>query len=531
MGGGGDGWKADEVFDGANGYAYDDLIFLPGHISFAIDEVDMTSKVTRNITLRTPILSSPMDTVTEAPMAIALALLGGMGIIHANQTIDSQASMVSKVKRYENGFIMDPYVLGPNNTVADVDTIKQKYGYSSIPITENGQLGGVLVGIITSRDIDMITDRNLKVMDIMSTDLVVGREPITLTEANQKLQSSKVGKLPILNKDGELVAMISRNDLKKNKTFPHATKDQNKQLRVAAAVPTVEGQDEWARAEALVAAGADLIVLDSEQGDSDIQIKMLKKFKHHFPTVDVVAGNVVSCRQCKPLLDAGADGLRVGMGASSVGTSGEVSAIGRPQATAVYSIAKYAKQNYGVPVIADGGIGNSGQLMKAVALGASSVICGSMFAGSEESPGEYFYHEGMRVKSFRGMRTMPQIRRNSSATPKHSGVSNPFPLMESPTPSKNVRLGVSAAVVDKGSVHNLIPYIIMGVKHGMQDMGIKKVPILHDALYSGQLRMECRSSSAQKEGAVHDLKRAPNPNPRSPFRGPRNVAGINNRWD
>jgi len=348
-----------------------------------------------------------------------------------------------------------------------------------------------------------------------------------LTEANKLLQTSKVGKLPIVNKEGELVALISRNDLKKNSSFPLATKDQNKQLRVAAAIPTVEGIDEWDRAEAMVAAGADLIVLDCEQGDSDIQIKFLKKFKHHYPTVDVIAGNVVSCRQAKPLLDAGADGIRVGMGASSVGTSGEMSAIGRPQATAVFCIAKYAKQNYGVPVIADGGVSNSGQLMKALALGANTVICGSMFAGCEEAPGDYFYHEGVRVKSFRGMRTMPVGRRSSILSPRFDN------LTAYSTNQNKVRLGVSAAVVDKGSVHNLIPYIIMGVKHGMQDMGIKKISQLHDGLYAGTLRMECRSHSAQKEGAVHDLKRAPNPNPRSPFRGPRSVscASLNNRWD
>lgn len=519
--GGGDGLKAEEIFDGAHGYAYDDLIFLPGHISFSIDEVDLASRVTRNITLRTPIMSSPMDTVTEAPMAIALALLGGVGIIHANQSIESQSKMISEVKRYENGFIMDPYVLGPQNTVADVDMIKEKYGYSSIPITENGQLGGVLVGIITSRDIDMIKDRSIKVVDVMSTDLTLGYEPITLTEANKLLQTSKVGKLPIVNKDHELVALISRNDLKKNRSYPLATKDQNKQLRVAAAVPIVEGQDEWARAEAMVAVGADIICLDSEQGDSDIQIKFLKKFKHYYPTVDVVAGNVVSCRQCKPLLDAGADAIRVGMGASSVGMSGNVSAIGRPQATAVYNIAKYARQNYGVPVIADGGIGNSGQLMKALSLGAGSVICGAMFAGTEESPGDYFYHEGMRVKSFRGMRSIPMKRSEKSTYHSHDTCPQ----------TSNVRLGVSAAVVDKGSVHNLVPYVIQGVKHGMQDLGIKNCAQLHDALYAGTIRMECRSASAQKEGAVHDLKRAPNPCPRSPIRGPRNLVSMNNRWE
>jgi len=519
----GDGRKAEDVFDGGHGYAYDDIIFLPGYINFGIEDVELTSKVTKNIFLRTPVMSSPMDTVTEVSMAIALALLGGMGIIHANQDIASQVEMVSKVKRYENGFIMDPFVLGPHNTVAEIDAIKAKHGYSSIPITENGKLGGVLVGIVTSRDMDMIKDRSKRLVDIMSSDLVIGYEPITLTEANRLLQTSKVGKLPIVNKDRELVAMISRNDLMKNRSYPNATKDHNKQLRVAAAVPIIEGQDEWDRASALVAVGADIICLDSEQGDSDHQLRFLKQFKRQFPNVDVIAGNVVSCRQAKPLLDAGADAIRVGMGASSVGTSGEVSAVGRPQATAVYAIAKYARQNYGVPTIADGGISNSGQLLKALGLGASSVICGSMFAGTEESPGDYFYHEGMRVKSFRGMRTAPMRRNSASSGDGHGhAISN------------TMRLGVSAAVVDKGSVQNLIPYILMGVKHGLQDLGIKKIGELHEKLYAGDMKMECRSSSAQKEGAVHDLKRVPNPNPRSPFRGPNgavSVATINNRWD
>merc|ERR1719390_453769 len=497
----GDGVPADTVFgEVSSGYAYDDILMLPGFVSFGVEEVELTSRLTKNHTCRTPFVSSPMDTVTGSDMAIALALNGGLGILHCNNTVEEQVAMVSRVKRWENGFIMDPHVLGPDHRIADVDAIREQFGYTSVPITQNGKMGGKLLGIVASRDIDFNPDRNLKLGEVMTkgSDLTVGYEPTTLQEANKKLQEAKVGKLPIVNQDFELVALISRNDLKKNREYPLASKDPNKQLLVAAAVKCDNTDADLDAAEAaaltrckaLIEAGADIICLDSFQGDSLLQEKVLKELKQAYPNLDVIAGNVVTCRQAKALLDAGADGLRVGMSAGSIGHRADVSAMGRAQATAVYKVAKYAKQHYDVPVIADGGIKFSGHIVKALALGASGIMVGSLVAGTEEAPGEYYYQDGVRVKAYRGMASKAVLQKAPEAP--------------------DVSFGVSAAVVDRGSVSQLLPYNLMGVKHGMQDLGLKSITEMHNALYSGELTMEVRSGAAIKEGNVHDLKRIVN---------------------
>jgi len=499
----GDGVPADTVFEEvSSGYAYDDILMLPGFVSFGVEEVELTSRLTKNHTCRTPFVSSPMDTVTGSDMAIALALNGGLGILHCNNTVEEQVAMVSRVKRWENGFIMDPHVLGPNHRIADVDVIREKFGYSSVPITENGKLGGKLLGIVASRDIDFNPDRRLKLSEVMTkaSELVVVYEPATLQEANKKLQESKVGKLPIVNKDFELVALVSRSDLKKNREYPLATKDANKQLLVGAAVKCDNTDADFdakrfhkaeaaaiTRAKALIEAGVDIICLDSFHGDSVLQEKILKELKSAFPKTDVIAGNVVTCKQAKALLDAGADALRVGMSPGSIGNRAEVTAMGRAQGTAVYKIAKYAKQHYDVPVIADGGIKFSGHLMKALALGASTAMGGSLFAGTEEAAGEYFYEEsGVRVKAYRGM-ACKAVKQKCQEGP-------------------DVTFGVSAVVVDRGSVADLVQYNLVGIKHGMQDLGVKTIPDLHKSLYDGTLTMEVRSGAAIKEGNIHDLK-------------------------
>jgi len=493
MGYTGDGYPATAIFEQvSSGYTYDDILMMPGMVAFGVDDVDLSSRVSKHHILRTPLVSSPMDTVTGADMAIAMALHGGLGLLHCNNEIEEQVAMVSRVKRFENGFIMDPYVLGPGHKISDCDQIREEFGYSSFPITENGRMGGKLLGIVTSRDTDFVKDRNTRLSEIMTqgSDLVVGYEPCTLQQANQKLQDTKVGKLPVVNQDFDLVAMLSRNDLKKNRDYPNASKDPNKQLLTGAAVKcdnsdsNLTGAEEAAltRAKSLVDAGADLICLDSFQGDSLLQEKVLKELKQAFPNVDVIAGNVVTCRQAKALLDAGADSLRVGMSAGSIGHRVDVSAMGRAQATAVYKVAKYAKQRYDVPVIADGGIKFSGHIVKALTLGASACMVGSLIAGTEEAPGEYFYQDGVRVKAYRGMASKAVLQ-------------------------KEVSFGVSAAVVDRGSIGGLLPYNLMGVKHGFQDLGIKTISGIHTALYDGSLTMEVRSGSAIKEGNVHDLKR------------------------
>lgn len=498
----GDGVSAETLFEQvSSGYAYDDILMMPGFVSFGVEEVDLTSRLTRNHICRTPFVSSPMDTVTGSEMAIAMALEGGLGIVHCNNTVEEQAAMVSRVKRWENGFIMDPHVLGPNHLIADMDAIKEKFGISSVPITANGKMGGKLLGIVASRDIDFNPDRNLKLSEVMTkgSELFVGYEPTTLEEANKKLRDAKVGKLPIVNQDFELVSLVSRSDLKKNRSYPLATKDANKQLLVGAAVKcdcanmdfeTAEAAA-LTRAKALIDAGADIICLDSFHGDSVLQERTLKALKSAFPNTDVIAGNVVTCRQAKALLDAGADALRVGMSAGSIGHRAEVSAMGRAQATAVYKVAKYAKKHYDVPVIADGGIKFSGHLMKALSLGASAAMVGSLVAGTEEAPGEYYYSDGVRVKAYRGMASKAVLQKGATEGP-------------------DVTFGVSAAVVDRGHVSGLMQYNLVGMKHGMQDLGFKSIPELHKNLYDGNLTMEVRSSSAIKEGNVHDLKRIVN---------------------
>mmetsp|Transcript_20159 Transcript_20159/g.34726 ORF Transcript_20159/g.34726 Transcript_20159/m.34726 type:complete len:547 (-) Transcript_20159:7-1647(-) len=488
-----DGVSADELFGagGAAGYTYDDVIMLPGHIDFSTFDVSLETKLTKRITLTTPIVSSPMDTVTESEMAIAMACQGGIGIIHYNNTIEEQCRFVRKVKRFKNGFILDPITLGPKHTIRDVDDIKFKLGFAGVPITEDGSMGSKLLGMVTSRDVDFIKDRSIPLENVMTKDLVTAPETCSLDEANEILRKSKKGKLPIINDDGHLVALISRNDLKKNRDFPLASKDgTTKQLLVGAAVGTRTSDKE--RVKGVVEAGADVVVLDSSQGDSVYQIEMIHWIKKNFEHVDVVAGNVVTQRQAAHLIDAGADCLRIGMGVGSICTTQEVCAVGRPQATAVYQTAKFASQ-FGVPVIADGGISNIGHVVKALSLGASAVMMGSMLAGTEESPGEYFYKDGIRLKKYRGMGSTEAMLKGSAS--RYFSDENRIIVAQ----------GVSGAVVDKGSIQKFLPYIVQGVKHGMQDMGVKSLDELRSALWSKKLRFQTRTNSAIKEGGVHSL--------------------------
>lgn len=485
-----DGWSAEEIFSSPNSHTYNDLIILPGYIDFYPSEVDLDTKLSRNITIKRPFISSPMDTVTEGNMAIAMALNGGIGIIHSNNTSEEQAEEVRKVKRYENGFITDPKCLSPDDTVEDIWTIKRQFGFSGIPITESGKMGSKLLGIVTNRDIDFEKDPSRKLKEIMTTDILTAPKNISLLEANAILRDSKKGKLPIIDDNGSLIALMSRNDLLKNREFPNASKDRNKQLLVGAAIST--HKESYNRLDIIAKAGTNVIVIDSAQGNSCYQIEMIKHIKAKYPEIDVIAGNVVTTEQAENLIKAGADALRIGMGPGSICTTQVTMACGRSQGTAVYKTACEAKK-HGVPVIADGGISNTGQLAKALALGASCGMMGGLFAGTLEAPGEYYYENGMRLKKYRGMASPEAMLRGGAKR-----------YFAEDTKIK-VAQGVSGAVLDKGSVMDYLPYLTQGLKHSFQDIGVRTIKALHDKLYNGELRFEIRSVAAQIEGNVHDL--------------------------
>ncbi|KAF8313228.1 IMP dehydrogenase [Clavulina sp. PMI_390] len=418
--------------------------------------------------------------------------------------------MVRAVKRHENGFISDPVVLAPHNHVQDVLDVKERLGFGGIPVTDTGAIGGKLVGIVTNRDVQF-SSPTLLLSEVMTTQLVTAPHGTTLPEANELLRVSKKGKLPIIDKEGRLVALLARSDLLKNHNYPLASKNpETKQLYSAAAIGTRPADRE--RLKLLVEAGLDIVNVDSSQGNSTYQIEMIQWIKQTFPKLDVIAGNVVTRAQAASLIAAGADALRVGMGSGSICITQEVMAVGRPQASAVYAVAEFANQ-FGIPVIADGGIKNVGHIVKALAMGASAVMMGGLLAGTAETPGEYFYHEGVRVKTYRGMGSLEAMEQPQSNGAGKSGKKGKAGPVENAATSRyfsesstiKVAQGVSGDVQDKGSVKAFLPYLYTGLQHSFQDIGVKSVQELRTGVMNGVVRFEKRSPSAQLEGGVHGL--------------------------
>eukprot|EP00747_Dinoflagellata_sp_TGD_P163073 gnl/TRDRNA2_/TRDRNA2_181383_c0_seq1.p1 gnl/TRDRNA2_/TRDRNA2_181383_c0~~gnl/TRDRNA2_/TRDRNA2_181383_c0_seq1.p1 ORF type:complete len:491 (+),score=113.94 gnl/TRDRNA2_/TRDRNA2_181383_c0_seq1:132-1604(+) len=480
------GREAEAIFNTpCTGFNYDDLITIPSRPICPSGEVSLKTRFSRNLDLMAPLVASPMDSVCEGRMAISLALMGGIGIIHNHCTAKEQAEQVMMVKNYVNGFILDPCMLRPDHKVEDIDRIKAEKDVSTVLICENAKMGSKILGIVTSRDIDLVEDRKTPISQVMTpkSKLIVGSEPISLSQAHQKLRESKKGKLPIVNDTGELVAMVSRRDLKQQLEYPLASRDPNMQLLVGAAVSP--RPSDYSRVGQLVEAGVDVLVIDASQSDTMQQLEFLKRVKNEFPSLDVVCGNIWTPKQAKAFLEAGADGLRVGRGCAALCSAGqEVSPIGRPQGSAVYHVARLAKQ-FEVPVIADGGVETASHLTMALSLGAESVMCGTLLAGTTESPGEIFYSNGRRLKTY-----------------------TPTALPEPPPKSKKEKeeaveqkwlpSSVSIGIVERGSARSLVSSLIDSIKHDMRRLGVASIQQLHADLASGELRFHVNTGGGQR---------------------------------
>ncbi len=472
------------------GITFDDVLLVPAYSEVIPNQVDVSTYLTKKIKLNIPVMSAGMDTVTEHRMAIAMARQGGIGIIHKNMSIEAQADEVDKVKRSENGVITDPFSLSPEHTLKDADELMGKFRISGVPITE----GKKLVGIITNRDLKFETDFTKKIRDCMTSEgLVTAKEGITLEEAKQILAKARKEKLPIVDDDFNLKGLITIKDIEKTIKYPLAAKDEQGRLLCGAAVGITANCLE--RCEALVKAHVDVVVLDSAHGHSANVIRCVKMIKEKFPDLQVIAGNVATGEATKALIEAGADAVKVGIGPGSICTTRIVAGIGVPQVTAIMDCYKAAKE-YGIPIIADGGIKYSGEITKAIAAGGNVCMMGSMFAGCDEAPGDFELFQGRKYKVYRGMGSIAAMENGSKDRYFQTDA------------KKLVPEGVEGRVAYKGSVEDTIFQLMGGLRSGMGYCGCKTVEELKE---NGKFMKI--SAAALRESHPHDIhitKEAPN---------------------
>ncbi len=475
------------------GLTFDDVLLVPQKSEVTPNMINLKTKLTRKITLNIPLMSAAMDTVTEATMAIAMAREGGIGIIHKNMSIEQQKLEVEKVKRSENGVIVDPFFLSPQHTLKDADELMGRYKISGVPITDPT---GKLLGIITNRDLRFETDFSRKIDEVMTKEnLITAPEGTTLDEAQEVLRANKIEKLPIVDKDGMLKGLITIKDIEKAVKYPNAAKDEKGRLLAGAAIGVTA--DVLDRVAALVEANVDVVVLDSAHGHSRNIMEALKKVKAAYPDLQVIAGNVATPEATEDLIQAGADAVKVGIGPGSICTTRVVAGIGVPQVTAIYECAKVAKK-HGVPIIADGGVKYSGDLTKAIAAGGDVIMIGSLFAGCEESPGEFELYQGRRFKVYRGMGSLGAMNQSHGSSDRYfqSGA------------KKLVPEGVEGRVEYKGLLADTIFQLLGGLRSGMGYCGTPTIPDLKE---NGKfIRI---TGAGLKESHPHDIqitKEAPN---------------------
>ena len=485
---------------------FDDVLLVPRHSRVLPSGVDVSTRLTRNISLTVPVMSAAMDTVTESRMAIAMAQLGGMGIVHKNLEIAEQASEVDRVKRSESGMIVNPITLSPQSSVFQALELMRKYRISGVPITEDGRNEGRLVGILTNRDLRFQGDVHRPISEVMTHDnLITVPVGTTLEQAKEILHRHRVEKLLVVDQDFNLRGLITVKDIQKMIKYPNACKDSLGRLRVGAAVGI--GADSVERAEALVAAHVDVLVLDSAHGHSQGVIDVAQRLRREFPKVDLIAGNVATAEGTEALIDVGVDAVKVGIGSGSICTTRVIAGIGVPMVTAVSDCAQ-AAEKHDVPIIADGGIRYSGDITKAIAVGAAAVMIGSLFAGTDESPGELILFQGRSFKEYRGMGSIGAMRRGSRDRYFQEEFDLEAQARDNDAQPKLVPEGIEGRVPHKGSVGAMIHQLVGGLRAGMGYCGTESITALQQNAQLIQI-----TPAGARESHVHDVvitKEAPN---------------------